>query len=92
MLYDGALGTSGDDLRTLSKKTADFKRGFGHSNVALYAWLVGTCTPSESGGRITGRAWLGDACDTGTGGGSKTSVTCMTRGIIETAEVSCPPT
>ena len=52
----------------------------------MYAWIV------DGSGSYTGLAWLGSACNTGTGRWSKTSVTrgpSRWNAIIETSEVSC---
>ena len=80
MFHSETLRVTSNNLRKLSKKTADW----GENDVALYAWIV-------DGGRANGMAWLGAACKSGSGGMSKTSITrgpSRRNAIIETAEVS----
>ena len=80
MLYDGVLSVGTSGLYALSRKTQELD----DDTIALYTWVV------NGAGQINGVAFGGFACITGTGGPSKTSMTRgPSRGIVETAEVSC---
>ena len=80
LFYNDTLAVTLDNLKKVSEKTAEL----GENDVALYAWIV-------DGGGANGMAWLGSACEHGSGGKSKTSITrgpSRQNAIIETAEAS----